>query len=191
MDAVQRGLSCSRFLEEFSGPEAQLIRRRASNPFVNHARPCYLTLHLEVYTLHHSDALAFINRVDWDVSTVAPTIPSSPFRSVSNLRLNFPSTTSQDRSDDSDPSQLNRSDLTINISAQEISLLTGTNSVSTGNSCTITSDHRIVNINYIMGDVYWGPISGGNVGGRDNVNFSAYQLFGAGLYDLHWCLVHI
>lgn len=191
MDAVQRGLSCSRFLEEFSGPEAQLIRRRASNPFVNHARPCYLTLHLEVYTLHHSDALAFINRVDWDVSTVAPTIPSSPFRSVSNLRLNFPSTTSQDRSDDSDPSQLNRSDLTINISAQEISLLTGTNSVSTGNSCTITSDHRIVNINYIMGDVYWGPINGGNVGGRNNVNFSAYQLFGAGLYDLHWCLVHI
>lgn len=186
MEAVQRGLSCSRFLEEFSGPETQLIRRRASNPFGNHARRCYLTLKLQVYTLHHSDALAFINRVDWDVSTIPPTFVSSPFRSVSNLHLNFPSSASRDHNHDSSSSPLNRGDLTINISANEITLLTGTNSVSAGNSCTIASEHRIVNINYIMGDVYWGPINGGNVGGRNNVNVGASSIF-----HIHFLLMFI
>ncbi|KDQ22969.1 hypothetical protein PLEOSDRAFT_177382 [Pleurotus ostreatus PC15] len=55
-----------------------------------------------------------------------------------------------------------------------------------GNSITIKSGHRNVhvnlaglhgvslNINFISGDSYFGAISGGNVGGRNNVNTCVY-----------------
>lgn len=174
-NALRYRLSLSQFLDEFPQPETKpLIRHRPSNR--GHDRPCYLTLHLST-TLRLS--FSSIVRVDWSATNVPPTFPShsGAFRSLNNLHLKFPAPASQDRNYDSS-SQRHQDDLTITISPREISFSssTSTNSASLGNGFTLSSEHRIVNVNYInaiMGDAFMGPISGGNNGGRNNVNTSA------------------
>ncbi len=103
--------------------------------------------------------------------------PSGVFRSLNNLHLKFPSPASQDPNHSSS-SQSHLDDLTITISAREISFSTGTDSVSLGNGFTLNSEHRTVTVNYInaiMGDAFLGPISRSNIGGTNNVNNSVYQ----------------
>ncbi|KAJ8689366.1 hypothetical protein PTI98_013391 [Pleurotus ostreatus] len=120
-------------------------------------RPCYLTLSICL-------TLDFISSVDWSATTIPPTFsPSGAFQSLNNLHLKFPSHSSQ------------QDDLTITISAHEISFLDGANSVSAGNSFSINSVHRTVTVNYInnIGDAFLAPIHGGNNGGRNNTNTSS------------------
>lgn len=74
------------------------------------------------------------------------------------------------------------------LEATGIHSLTATNSVAQENSITIKNEHRSVNvnltglqgvslsINFTSGDSFFGAISGGNVGGRGNVNTSAHLL---------------
>ncbi|KAF7416447.1 hypothetical protein PC9H_002713 [Pleurotus ostreatus] len=122
-------------------------------------RPCYLTLSICL-------TLDFISSVDWSATTIPPTFsPSGAFQSLNNLHLKFPSHSSQ------------QDDLTITISAHEISFLDGANSVSAGNSFSINSVHRTVTVNYInnIGDAFLAPIHGGNNGGRNNTNTSSYS----------------
>ncbi|KAG9225293.1 hypothetical protein CCMSSC00406_0009849 [Pleurotus cornucopiae] len=153
-NAVRRGIPYSQFKDEYPEPETQLIRHRG------HHRPCYLTLSI-------SASLSFIERVDWSATTIPPTVPSpcGSFQSLNNLHLKFPSHSSQ------------QDDLTITISAREISFLDGANSVSAGNSFSINSVHRTVTVNYInnIGDAFLAPIHGGNIGGRNNTNTSSYS----------------
>ncbi|KAF9489466.1 hypothetical protein BDN71DRAFT_1456063 [Pleurotus eryngii] len=157
---------------ECTQPETKLIRRRASSRDLG--RPCYLTLHLSTIADTLSDEVPFIAEVNWSATTIPPIFPlhASTFRSLNNLHLKFHSVTSQDGNYNS-PSRSQQDDLTISVSAREISLFNGTNSVFAGNSFSVNSEDRTVNINYIntiMGDAFLGPISGGNNGGRNNVN---------------------
>ncbi|KAF9490190.1 hypothetical protein BDN71DRAFT_1454570, partial [Pleurotus eryngii] len=122
--------------------KTQLIRHRTSNR--GDDRPCYLTLDISL------DDLCHILRLDWSATTIPLTFPShsSTFWSLNNLHLKFPSPASQDRNSNSS-SQSQQDDLTITISAREISFTTGTDSVSLGSSFTLSSDHRTVTVNYI------------------------------------------
>ncbi|KAJ8689363.1 hypothetical protein PTI98_013388 [Pleurotus ostreatus] len=151
-NAVRRRIPYSQFKDEYPEPETQLIRHRG------HDRPCYLTLSISV-------SLSSIERVDWSATTIPPTVPSpcGSFQSLNNLHLKFPSHSSQ------------QDDLTISISPCEFPFLDGANSVSAGNSFSINSVHRTVNINYInnAGDAFLAPIYGGNNGGRNNTNTSS------------------
>ncbi|KDQ22965.1 hypothetical protein PLEOSDRAFT_1110053 [Pleurotus ostreatus PC15] len=154
-NAVRRGIPFSQFQDEYPEPETQLIRHRG------HDRPCYLTLSISL-------SLSCIERVDWSATTIPPTVPSpcGSFQSLNNLHLKFPSHSSQ------------QDDLTITISAREISFLDGANSVSAGNSFSVNSVHRTVTVNYInnIGDAFLAPIYGGNNGGRNNTNTSSPHL---------------
>ncbi|KAG5220652.1 hypothetical protein IMY05_C4544000100 [Salix suchowensis] len=53
---------------------------------------------------------------------------------------------------------------------QRVTFSESVNCVPTTNGFTINSTHRSVIVNYIKGDVFLGPISGGNVGGTNNTN---------------------
>ncbi|KAF9492505.1 hypothetical protein BDN71DRAFT_1198904 [Pleurotus eryngii] len=166
-NAARRGIPLSQFEDEYPQPEMLLVRHRASN--TDNDRPCYLTL------LVSADSF-YIRRVDWSATTIPPTFPlrSDAFRSLNSLHLKFPSPASQDCNPNSS-SQSHQDNLTITISAREISFSTGTDTVSLGNGFTLSSEHRTVNINYInaiMGDAFLAPISGGTIGGRNNVNNS-------------------
>lgn len=166
-NAVKRSIPFSRFEDECPQPEMQLIRHRASNR--GDDRPCFVTLHLS------TNSFLRILRVDWSATTTPTTFPSpsGAFRSLNNVHLKFPFATSQDRDHNS------QEDLTITISAGEISFSTGTCSISPGKGSTLSSKHCTVNINNyitkIMGDAFFGTINGGNNGGRNNTNTSAYQ----------------
>ncbi|KAF9490077.1 hypothetical protein BDN71DRAFT_232149 [Pleurotus eryngii] len=164
-NAGQRGIPFLQFVDDLPQPETQLIRHRCSNR--GDDRPCYLTLHI-------TTSIDAISNVDWSATTIPPTFPShsSAFRSLNDLHLKFPSPASQDCNPNSS-SQSHQDDLTITISAGEISFSTGANPVSLGNRFTLSSVHRTVNVNYInaiMGDAFLGTINGGNNGGRNNVN---------------------
>ncbi|KAF4588360.1 hypothetical protein EYR38_010328 [Pleurotus pulmonarius] len=164
-DAAQRCVPYSQFIDECSQPETQLIHHRGANR--GDDRPCYVTLQITI-----SDASS-ISGVGWTATNIPPAIPSRPstFRSLSTLHLKFPSRQSQERTDDS-ASSSHHEDLTITISAREITFIDGTNSTSAGNSFSVNSVHRTVNINYInnTGDAFLAPISSSNVGGQNNVN---------------------
>ncbi|KAF9490196.1 hypothetical protein BDN71DRAFT_208784 [Pleurotus eryngii] len=166
-NALRRGLPYSQFVDDLPQPETQLIRHRRSNQ--GNDRPCYLTLLL-------STTILTIANVDWSATTIPPTFPlrSDVFRSLNSLHLKFPSPASHDRNCNS-PSQSHQDDIIITISAGEISFSTGANPVSLGNRFALSSEHRTVNVNYInaiMGDAFLAPISGGTIGGRNNVNNS-------------------
>ncbi|KAF9490224.1 hypothetical protein BDN71DRAFT_210535 [Pleurotus eryngii] len=177
-NAARRGVPLSRFLDERPELETQLIRHRASNQ--RHDRPCYLTLDISIY----AHLRFFIRRVNWSATSSPPVSPShsNAFRSLNNIHLNFPSSARDDRHNNNTPSQNSPGTLSFTVEASGIHGLTGTNSVARGNSITISSEHRNVyvnlaglpgvslNINFISGDSYFGAISGGNIGGRNNVN---------------------
>ncbi len=186
MHALNRGLSCSQFEEEYPEPETKLIRHQSSTR--GQIRPCYLMLHLHVASAFDIESKSFtprkirsfITTFDWSATSVPPPAflsRSDSFRSLNNLHLRFPSPRSQDHNH-CPSAPCRQGDLTITISAHEISFLDGTNSVSSGNSFSINTVHRIVNINYInnIGDVFLAPINGGNVGGRHNHNVGEYRL---------------
>ncbi|KAF4588365.1 hypothetical protein EYR38_010333 [Pleurotus pulmonarius] len=136
-NAARRRIPYSQFVDEYPQPDKQVIRRRGSNR--GDDRPCFLTLHLSTL-----DFFA-ITGVDWSATTIPPTFPSSSgaFQSLNNLHLKFPSKAPQDRNHGSS-SRSHLDDLTISISAREISFSTGTNSVSLGNGFTMSSEHRTV-----------------------------------------------
>lgn len=181
-NAVKRSIPRSQFIDEYPQPDTQLIQHRASNR--GDDRPCFLTLHLSIW-----DART-IFRVDWSATTIPPTFPScsSPFRSLNNIHFNFPSSTPHDCPSHDRPSQNSADPSTFTVEATGIRGLTATNSVAQGNSITIKNEHRSVNvnlaglqgvslnINFNSGDTYSGPISGGNVGGRNNVNTCVYLI---------------
>ncbi|KAG9225294.1 hypothetical protein CCMSSC00406_0009850 [Pleurotus cornucopiae] len=155
-NALRRGIPESQFIDEYPEPETQLISHRG------HHRPCCLSLSISL-------VFGSIICVDWSATTIPPTFPSpsGAFQSLNNLRVIFPS---HDRN--SSP----QDDLTITISAGEMSFSTGTNPISLANGLTLSSAHRTVNINYInaiMGDAFIGTINGGNNGGRNNTNTSS------------------
>ncbi|KAF4565305.1 hypothetical protein EYR36_001875 [Pleurotus pulmonarius] len=166
VNAARRGIPHSQFIDEYVQPDTQLIPHRASNR--GEHRACFLTLHLSIKDVFR------ITRVDWSATTIPPTFPSpsSTFRSLNNLHLKFPSHAPHDRNHDS-TSRSHQEDLTITISAREISFSTSTDSVSLGNGFTVSSEHRTVTVNYIHtinGDVFSGPISRSNIGGMNNAN---------------------
>ncbi|KAF9491251.1 hypothetical protein BDN71DRAFT_1453142 [Pleurotus eryngii] len=109
---------------------------------------------------------------------------SNAFRSLNNVHLNFPSSARDDRHNNNPSSQNSPGTLSFAVEASSIHGLTGINSVARGNSITISSEHRNVHvnlaglpgvslsINFISGDNFFGAISGGNVGGRNNINTS-------------------
>lgn len=118
-----------------------------------------------------------IFNVHWNATNIPSAFPShsSTFRSLSNLHLQFLFPASQHRNHNSS-SRSNQDDLTTTITVQEISFLDGRNSISAGNSISIDRVLRSVAINYhIAGDAFFAPISGGNIGGRNNVNTSSYS----------------
>ncbi|KAF9489468.1 hypothetical protein BDN71DRAFT_1456073 [Pleurotus eryngii] len=165
-NAAARCLPYSQFIDDLPQPETQLICHRGSNR--GNDRPCYLTLHISLGDFFQ------ILRVDWSYINNSPACPlrSDAFRSLNSLHLKFPSPASQDCNPNSS-SQFHQDNLTITISAREISFSTGTNTVSLGNGFTLSSEHRTVTVNYInaiMGDAFLGTINGGNNGGRNNVN---------------------
>ncbi|KAL4261325.1 hypothetical protein AB1N83_007304 [Pleurotus pulmonarius] len=187
-NAFRRRLTASQFFEECPQPDTKLIRDRACNR--GHGRPCYLTLHLSI-SLRFS--LSCIVCVDWSATTIPPTFLSSsaPFQSLTSLHLKFPSPTPQDHNNTSSSSSQSRpGGLTISISGHEISFSAGTSPLSLGSGFTLNSAHRTVNVNYInaiMGDAFLAPISGGNNGGRNNVNNS----FGTGADEGPRALNHL
>ncbi|KAJ8689370.1 hypothetical protein PTI98_013395 [Pleurotus ostreatus] len=165
-NALRRGIPESQFIDEYPEPETQLISHRG------HHRPCCLSLSISL-------VFGSIICVDWSATTIPPTFPSpsGAFQSLNNLRVIFPS---HDRN--SSP----QDDLTITISAGEMSFSTGTNPISLANGLTLSSAHRTVNINYInaiMGDAFIGTINGGNNGGRNNTNTSSYFKTSTSIYS--------
>ncbi|KAJ8689326.1 hypothetical protein PTI98_013358 [Pleurotus ostreatus] len=63
--------------------------------------------------------------------------------------------------------------LHIAIEVNQISILSGTNSMPPGDVIATDTEIRTININYnvvFTGDSFNGPIYGGNIGGRNNVN---------------------
>ncbi|KAF9492543.1 hypothetical protein BDN71DRAFT_1451481 [Pleurotus eryngii] len=148
INAAERCVPYSQFFDDLPQPETQLIRHRTSNR--GDDRPCYLTLDISL------DDLCHILRLDWSATTIPLTFPShsSTFWSLNNLHLKFPSPASQDRNSNSS-SQSQQDDLTITISAREISFTTGTDSVSLGSGFTLSSDHRTVTVNYINATPSW------------------------------------
>ncbi|KAF9492540.1 hypothetical protein BDN71DRAFT_1451470 [Pleurotus eryngii] len=167
-NALLRSLPYSQFVDDLPQLETQLIRHRGSNR--GDDRPCYLTLHISFGDFF------YILCANWSATTIPSTFSShsTTFRSLNNLHLKFPSHASQHRNPNSS-SQSNQDDLTITISAREISFTTGTDSASLGSGFTLSSEHRTVNVNHInaiLGDAFLAPISGGTIGGRNNVNNS-------------------
>lgn len=72
--------------------------------------------------------------------------------------------------------------LHIAIEVNRISILSGTNSMPPGDVIATDTEIRTININYnvvFTGDSFNGPIYGGNIGGRNNVNQSEHS---SGLY---------
>ncbi|KAF4565308.1 hypothetical protein EYR36_001878 [Pleurotus pulmonarius] len=168
-NAARRGVPRSQFIDTDERPqlETQLIPHRAADP--GHDPPSYVMLHvtLNMFKLFPLDS------VSWSAINSSPAFPlcSDIFRSLSNLLLKFRQPASHDRYDNSS-SQAHQGDLTITNSARDISFMDATNSVSV----PINSAHHPVTINYInaiTGDGYFGAISGGNVGGRNNDNSSS------------------
>ncbi|KAF4565304.1 hypothetical protein EYR36_001874 [Pleurotus pulmonarius] len=186
--AAQRRIPYAQFIDEYPQPETVLIRHRDSNR--GHDRPCYLPC-----TLRLRGSAFFILipteidgvTVDWGAINNFPTRPlsSDAFHSLSSLHLNFPSSTHHACPNHDRPSQNDTDALRFTVEATGIHGLTATNSVAQGNSITIKSEHRNVqvnlaglhgvslNINFISGDSYFGAISRSIVGGTNNVNTSA------------------
>ncbi|KAF4565309.1 hypothetical protein EYR36_001879 [Pleurotus pulmonarius] len=186
-NAVRRQIPHSQFIDEYPQPETVLIRHRDSNR--GHDHPCYLpcTLRLQGLTFILFATTIDGVTVDWGAINNFPTRPlsSDAFHSLSSLHLNFPSSAQHDRPSHDRPSQNNTDPLSFTLEATGIHGLTATNSVAQGNSITIASEHRnvqvnlaglhgiSVNINFISGDSYFGAISSSNIGGTNNVNTSA------------------
>ncbi|KAF9490203.1 hypothetical protein BDN71DRAFT_1511466 [Pleurotus eryngii] len=177
-NAAARCLPYSQFVDDLPQPETQLIHHRCSNR--GDDRPWYLTLHISFseFSILHVEINNF------------PACPlrSDAFRSLNNIHLNFPSSTQYNYHNHDFPPQNSTEPLSFTVEATGIHGLTATNSVAQGNSITIKSKHRNVhvnlaglpgvslNINFISGDSFFGAINGGNVGGRNNVNTSAYLI---------------
>ncbi|KAL4256729.1 hypothetical protein AB1N83_010605 [Pleurotus pulmonarius] len=60
--------------------------------------------------------------------------------------------------------------LTVTISANRVSVISGANTISPSNYTTRDGARHVVTINYIVGDAFLGTIYGGNNGGRQNIN---------------------
>ncbi|KAF9488871.1 hypothetical protein BDN71DRAFT_405683 [Pleurotus eryngii] len=177
-NAARHSIPLSQFKDECPQPKTQFIRHRASDR--GNDRLCYLTLDFSI----SAHARFFIRRVDWSAMN-SPTISpshSNAFRTLNNIHLNFPSSAWDDRHNNNPSSQNSTEPLSFTVEATGIHSLTGTNSVAHGNSITIASEHHNVhvnlagipgvnvNINIISGDHFFGAISGGIVGGRNNIN---------------------
>ncbi len=67
--------------------------------------------------------------------------------------------------------------LTVIISANRVSVMSGANTISPSESTTFDGVRHFITINYIAGDAYLGSIHGGNNGGRQNINCSEHGLF--------------
>ncbi|KAF9491679.1 hypothetical protein BDN71DRAFT_1294946 [Pleurotus eryngii] len=177
INAIQRCLSESQFFDEYPGPETQVISIRhqahASNP--RHlAHRCHLTLQLAISSETPEDPL-IISQVHWSAtdSPLAFPSPFNPFQYLSNLHLGFPLPVPRDRNRNSWSLDCQgQGSLTVTISDREVTFSESVNCVPTTNGFTINSTHRSVIVNYIKGDVFLGPISGGNVGGTNNTNHS-------------------
>ncbi|KAF9488867.1 hypothetical protein BDN71DRAFT_1512667 [Pleurotus eryngii] len=183
-NTIRCGVPLSQFLDEYPEPEAQLIRHRASNQ--GDDRLCYLTLDFSIYTRR----CAFIRRIYQSATNSPPISPlhSNAFQSLNNIHLNFLLSTQDDCRNNNPSSQNSLGTLSFTVEASSIHSLTGTNSVACGNSITIASEHRNVqvnlaglhgvniNINFISGDSYFGAISSSNIGRMNNVNTSAYLI---------------
>ncbi|KAF4565311.1 hypothetical protein EYR36_001881 [Pleurotus pulmonarius] len=176
VNAARRGVPLSQFIDECPQLDTKLIRHRASHR--GHDRPCYATLHLSTIKVLH------ITRVDWSAINNSPNFPfhSDPFRSLNDIYLNFPASTQHNCPKHNPPSQNNTDALRFTVEATGIHGLTATNTDTQGNSITIKSEHRNVqvnlaglhgislNINFIAGDNFSGAISSSNIGGTNNVN---------------------
>lgn len=181
INAIQRCLSESQFFDEYPGPETQVISIRhqahASNPH-NLARRCHLTLQLAISSKTPEDPL-IISEVHWSAtdSPLAFPSPFNPFQHLSNVHFGFPLPVSRDRNCSSwSLDRQGQGSLAVTISDGEVTFSESVNCVPTTNRLTISSTHRSVIVNYIKGDIFLGPISGGNVGGTNNTDNSACSI---------------
>lgn len=162
-------------------PATQPIRHRGSTPTEHDARPCFLMLHLDIAAWATSDKQpSHIWSAHWGATNNPHAFPSrsNPFQYLNNVHLSFASTTSEGHECDS-ASPPHPGAVNITISAQGISVLDGTSSMSAKNGLTINGLNRGIAINYIgaiMGDGFFGPIHRSIVGGLNNTNNSVYTL---------------
>lgn len=179
--AIDRGLPYEDFLDEFTPPATQMIRHQASTRAENHARPCFLMLHLYIRPWAPcDDRESYIWKAHWSATDDIPTTParSSLFRHLNNLHLDISSLIAH-ASDDDSSSPPHSGALNISSSSRGISSLDVTNILSSVNGgITINGSHCpvILNCHITMRDNYSGGIYGGNVGGSNNINYSAYLI---------------
>ncbi|KAF4568022.1 hypothetical protein EYR36_010030 [Pleurotus pulmonarius] len=167
--AIQRGLSEDDFKDEFIQPVTQVTRRRAS-PANNHARPCVLMLHLEVWT---RAPVGIVLSTHWTATNCIPPYPScsNPFQNLNSFHFSSPASAARSHNPSSPP---HSDTLSITFSEQGIKFLDGTNSVSAVNGLTVSRGNATVVINYnrinTMADGYFGAISYSNIAGSNNTN---------------------
>ncbi|KAF4586568.1 hypothetical protein EYR38_010847 [Pleurotus pulmonarius] len=169
--ALRRGLSKYDFDDERVQPPTQVACHRAS-PSDNHARPCVLMLHLEVWTGDPNRGCLVLS-AHWSATDFLPSYPScsNPFQYLTSFHSSDPASAAQ--SHDLSSSRHSGA-LNITISAHGISVLDGTSTVSARNGLTINGVNRAIIINHIsaiMGD-YFGIVNGGNAGGTNNTNYA-------------------
>ncbi len=177
--ALRRGLSYDDFKDEFTEPVTQVTRRRAS-PANNHARPCVLMLHLEVWAAAPvADQRFLVVSAHWSAADRLPTYPSppNPFQNLNSFHFSSPVSAARSHNSSSPP---HSDTLSITFSEQGIKFLDGTNSVSAVNGLTVSRGNATVVINYnrinTMADGYFGAISYSNIAGSNNTNISTYPV---------------
>ncbi|KDQ22258.1 hypothetical protein PLEOSDRAFT_163166 [Pleurotus ostreatus PC15] len=169
-NAIERGVSYSDFSWEFPNHHEERIVRRKSAPYSQ--RDTYLrALRLDIdtagYMLDINNTLnSFIYLIELNITPIPPKphpalTPSPPSTISISMHL------MQHRQITSAILHIK----TLNISTNGPATLTGTNSTMTGTCITANGSIIILNVNGpVTGDIFSGPIYGGNVGGRKNTN---------------------
>ncbi|KAG9218251.1 hypothetical protein CCMSSC00406_0005932 [Pleurotus cornucopiae] len=171
-NAIERGVSYSDFSWEFPNHHEERIVRHKSAPCSQqdtYLRALRLDIDIAGYMLHINNTLnSFIYLIELNITPIPPKPPSFPstFSSLTNLHLDAPYAAPADNIPHSSYHAQ-----TLNISTNGPATLTGTNSTVAGTCITANGSIIILNVNGpVTGDIFSGPIYGGNVGGRKNTN---------------------
>ncbi|KAF9494542.1 hypothetical protein BDN71DRAFT_1448729 [Pleurotus eryngii] len=172
--AIERGLSLSDFLWEFPDHHERIVRHENSPSYrkATSLRGLRLDLHIMSGFMHlFQTTYASIVGIELQITSIPPNPPSCPnvFSSINNLHIDVPHAPSANTNNhDCSPRAQ-----TLNIYVDATATFHGTNSITAGTSITANGSVIILNVNGpVTGDIFSGPIYGGNVGGRNNTNCS-------------------
>ncbi|KAJ8688859.1 hypothetical protein PTI98_012936 [Pleurotus ostreatus] len=170
--AIEQGLSLSDFLWELPGHRERIVRHENSPSYreATSLRGLRVDLHImSGFTHLFQTTYASIVRIELQITSIPSNPPSCPhvFSSIDNLHLDVPHAPSASANNHDCP----RSRQALNISMDATITFDGTNSMTAGTSITANGSVIILNVNGpVTGDIFSGPIYGGNVGGRNNIN---------------------